>query len=148
MNFGLVKSAGSPACEIHTARNSGGNSGGSFQRNFSHQLKEDFKQRVTALFDELDNDAASIVVKLDIYKFENYRRLIRELLYEVVRNAYHLNSDCVFDCRGTKRTYATVSVVDKKLEELAEALLSRSSEQISFLSRVDEIRGLIMDLLY
>ncbi|MGI5936504.1 MAG: YaaR family protein [Oscillospiraceae bacterium] len=129
------------------AQSSGGNSSRSFQQQLGSQLKEQYRERVTALFNEINEQAAHIVETADMVAFEKYRRLIAALLEEVTNNAYRLESECVLDPSGRQRVYEIIRTIDKKLENLAADILSRNSKHIDYICRMDEIRGLIMDML-
>lgn len=139
----------SPAYGVRPAAgNSGHSSSGSFQQQMGQQEREHYKTRVAALFDEIAKAGSAMLEPVDLTKFERYRGMIQELLCEVVSHAYCLNSERMFDRFGRSRVYETVTIVDKKLEEIAGDLLRSSSERIDYLGRMDEIRGLLMDLLY
>ena len=43
--------------------------------------------------------------------------------------------------------YEIIRTIDKKLDNLADDILSRNSKHIDYICRMDEIRGLIMDML-
>ncbi|HHU22285.1 MAG TPA: YaaR family protein [Clostridiales bacterium] len=129
------------------AQSSGGKSSGSFQQQLGSQLKEQYRQRVTALFDEISEQAAYIIENVDMGAFEKYRQLIAALLEEVTSNAYRLESEYVLDPSGRQRVYEIIRTIDKKLENLAADILSRNSKHIDYICRMDEIRGLIMDML-
>lgn len=131
-----------------TAGNPGHSPSGSFQQQMDQQEREHYKARVAALFDEIAGAGSVILEPVDLNKFERYRGMIRELLREVVSHAYCLNSERMLDRFGRSRVYETVTIVDKKLEEIAGDLLRNSSDRIDYLGRMDEIRGLLMDLLY
>lgn len=136
-----------PVYSVHAVSGSQGRTTDSFQQHLGNQRKEHFKNRVMSLFDEITDQADSIVDNVDLLKFENYRGLIRDLLNEVVKNAYILNSERVMDQSGMRRIYSTIHIIDKKLECIAADILNRNSERIEYISRVDEIRGLVMDNL-
>ncbi len=46
-----------------------------------------------------------------------------------------------------KKKYVLISVIDRKLEQLAMAVLRNQSDQMKILERVEEINGLIVDLV-
>ncbi len=46
-----------------------------------------------------------------------------------------------------RKRYTLVSVIDEKLDKLAADVLLNQKEQLSILKRIDEINGLIVDLL-
>jgi len=47
----------------------------------------------------------------------------------------------------SKKRYAKISIIDKKLEDLAAMLLTSQKNQLIVVSRIEEIRGLLVDLL-
>lgn len=126
---------------------SGDNPAGGFRHNFDNQLKEHYRGRVIDLFDEIDQQAACSFTNIDLANLEKYLGLIRELVNEVVNNAFSLKKECVWDKSGKQRIYSTVTVIDEKLDQLAANLLNRDIERIAFISRIDEIRGLVLDML-
>jgi len=129
------------------SKGSGGKSAGSFYDTYQQQLKEHYKDRVAALFDEISEQAENIVDHVDISKFEKYCQLIGDLIREVINNAYSINSERILDHSGKQRIFTTVNIVDNKLEDLASDLIRKNSDRLDYLRRVDEIRGLVMDML-
>lgn len=129
------------------SNSSGGGATGGFQQSFAKQLNEEYRERIAALFDEINEQAAACFDNINLLNFERYRRLIKELVSEVVNRAYSLNKECVLDGNGKQRMYSSVNVIDEKLEQLAGDLLDKNVQQLDFISRIDEIRGLVMDIM-
>lgn len=125
-----------------------GGSLGGFKQALDQSLKENYKERVDSLFNDIKREVSAIIDGVDLVKFERYRTLISDLLAEVVNNAFSINREYIFDKYGKQRVYSTVSVIDEKLDKLASELLKSNMEVIKFLERMDEIRGLITDLLF
>ena len=50
------------------------------------------------------------------------------------------------DRRGRHRVYGMIKLVDEKMDELASALVADEKDHIDILDRVDEIRGLLLDI--
>ena len=78
-----------------------------------------------------------------------YRRAVQRLLRFVVRRAYvterHRSRPSV--TRGTQKEYTLIRTIDGKLEELTGELLRGQLQGIDVLKRVEEIRGLVVDLV-
>jgi uncharacterized protein YaaR (DUF327 family) len=149
MDLGRIKRT-QPSANIGLTGVTGGSGGGAsdaFHKQFGNQLKEDYRKRVTELFDEITDMAAVILDNADLSVFERYRGLIKNLLNEVVNNAYKLTSESVLDDRGRQRIYETISVIDQRLDEIASDILSKNNDRLEYISRVDEIRGLVLDML-
>lgn len=126
---------------------SGGNSGGSFRDQLGGQLKDDYKKRVAVILDEMTSLSSDFLSRIDIQAFERYLGQIKSLLTEIVKNAYVLNSENILDLSGRQRIFASVGIVDQKLDELAKNVLYQNGDRLDYLSKVDEIRGLVMDML-
>ena len=147
MELYKTRKASASAYSIPAAKGFGGRTSDSFQQHLGQKLKEDYRKRAAALFDEIGNDAAGMIDHIDLLSFERYRGLICDFLSEVVKNAYSMSSNLVLDYSGRQRLYATVNIIDRKLEDMAIDILERNGEHLDYISRVDEIRGLVMDLL-
>ena len=84
-----------------------------------------------------------------------YKKAVRNFIHYVVENGYELKEiqgakkKVVLSSGETKwnsKIHHQVQVVDKKLEELAAALLSNQLSQLERVSKIDEITGLLVDL--
>ena len=147
MEVNTVKRAQAPSRPMRAAGAAGGASSGSFGQQFGRQMKEDCKSRAEVLFDEIAGEAADLAGAVDLSRFEKHRRLIGELLSEIVCHAYDLRAECVTDASGRQRLYAAIRVIDRKLDAMAREMLDLNRGWIDYVGRMDEIRGLILDLL-
>lgn len=148
MDICEVRRKETPVCGIRAVGNTGDKYAGFFQQQFNNQMRDNYKKRLDELFDQLNGETSNILEYADIGIFETYRRLIGELLSEIVENAYRFHAEYILDYSGKQKLYTSVSVIDYKLDEMAKEILRKSRDKISFLSRIDEIRGLITDLLF
>jgi len=90
-----------------------------------------------------------------------YKQAVRNFISYVIQNGYSLERDEGIlnrqkpQFKGRRSTpeadqrkeYVKIQVIDKKLEDLAAMLLSRQVRQMELVSRLEEIRGLLVDLL-
>jgi len=90
-----------------------------------------------------------------------YKQAVRNFINYVVQNTYSLEYEEGIPNflkpgfkgrRGTPeamkgKEYTKIQVIDKKLEDLAALLISSQMRQIELVSRLEEIRGLLVDLL-
>jgi len=90
-----------------------------------------------------------------------YKQAVRNFINYVVQNSYKLEHDDGIlnklkpQFKGRRNTpdaenrtgYTKIQVIDKKLEDLAAMLLSGQKKQMEIVSRLEEIRGLLIDLL-
>ena len=85
--------------------------------------------------------------RADLREFHRYREMIRKLLDETVSNGFAFRKFRKFDMRGRNKTYAIIQCVNEKLDEILKALLSEEADHLALLSSVDDIRGMLVDLL-
>jgi uncharacterized protein YaaR (DUF327 family) len=90
-----------------------------------------------------------------------YKQAVRNFMHYVVENAYSKSTEAgisgllkprVKGPRGTleprkQMAYTKVQVIDTKLEELARRLLTSQMPQMEIASRLEEIKGLLIDLM-
>ena len=65
---------------------------------------------------------------------------------EVVNRSHKFSRENFLDRRGRHRVYGLVKLVDKNLDELAGELVKEEKDHIAILGKVDEIRGLLLDI--
>lgn len=118
----------------------------SFRYKFDAMGRERYEQNAADLAAKINEQGQKLAKKTDIGEMEKYRSLISELLNEVVSNAYAFQKENSFDFRGRHKVFATIQKINEKLEELASDIISGNKDAIRILSKVDDIRGLIIDV--
>ena len=118
-----------------------------FRRTLTTLSGEQHTAHLQELVCRIDEQGAKLAQRADIKEFERYRQLIREFLDEVVSNGYSFTKDNAFGARGRHRFFATVKTIDQKLDGLAKEVLQGQADSLDLLNRIDDIRGLILDLM-
>lgn len=107
---------------------------------------EDLSERLTQLMGKIDEQGKKISEHMDIRDMRQYRSLVKEFVNEVVNRSHQFSRENFLDRRGRHRVYGMVKLVDKHLDKLAEALVADEKDHLDILGRVDEIRGLLLDI--
>ncbi|NLY10960.1 MAG: YaaR family protein [Firmicutes bacterium] len=76
----------------------------------------------------------------------NYKRAVKSCLKILLSSSYHVTENSFYDRIGRRRVFTLVKVIDEKLEELSKGFLERESRNIDLATRLDEIRGMLLDL--
>ena len=118
-----------------------------FQRTLNALSKEQYETHLKELVNQIDEQGDRLEKKASIKEFEKYRQLIRNFLDEVVSNGYAFSKENAFSARGRQRFFATVKVIDSKLDELGKEVLKEQSDSLAILDKIDDIRGLIVDMM-
>ena len=100
-----------------------------------------------AKVDMLLSDITAQGNRIDIRDMKKYRGLIREFMNEVVFRSHKFSRENFLDRRGRHRVYGLIKLIDSNLDELAQELVKDEKDHIAILSKIGEIRGLILDIL-
>ena len=116
---------------------------------------------VNLLMDEVRNTGDVLQNRPFPDEIMRYKQAVRNFINYVVKNSFALEYEKGIPKfmkpgftgqRGTPdamshKQYTKITVIDKKLEDLAAMLLSTQGRQMELVSRLEEIRGLLIDLL-
>ncbi|MCF0131562.1 MAG: YaaR family protein [Pseudobutyrivibrio sp.] len=103
--------------------------------------------KLEALMNDISTQGKLLSEHMDVRDMKRYRGLIKEFMNEVVNRSHKFSRENFLDRRGRHRVYGMVKLVDEKLDELAQALVADERNHIDILNRIDEIRGLLLDIL-
>ncbi|HPE36778.1 MAG TPA: DUF327 family protein [Spirochaetales bacterium] len=78
---------------------------------------------------------------------KGYKKAVRDFVHYVVERAYDVDEHVSGRSVLKRKKFTTVTVIDEKLERLAADVLSAQRDKLDILRRLDEIHGLLVDLL-
>lgn len=104
------------------------------------------QQKLTGLMDDITLLGNHIAEHMDVRDMKRYRGLVKEFMNEVVNRSHKFSRENFLDSRGRHRVYGIVKLVDENLDALAEELMKEEKDHLTILGKVDEIRGLILDI--
>ncbi len=103
-------------------------------------------ERLNLMMEEIVMQGDKIVKRMDVRDMKRYRTLIKEFMNEIVNRSHKFSRENFLDRRGRHRVYGIIRLVDEKLDELAQELVNEECDKIAILAKVDEIRGLLLDI--
>ena len=107
---------------------------------FSHATLEDLLDEVHESGDKLkENPSVELV--------QAYKRAVRDFVHYVVDRSYAVEQKTSGRSILKRNAYFRVSVIDESLEKLAAEILRNQRDNLEILRRVDEINGMLVDLL-
>lgn len=113
------------------------------QRQEAQNLDETLKQMAS----DIIKQGERLTEKVDISELKIYKKMISEFLDEAVRGFAKFSKESYMDRRGRHRIYSVVKKVNKNLEELTQEILKSEKDHLKILAKVEDIRGLILDIL-
>ncbi|NTV89024.1 MAG: YaaR family protein, partial [Clostridiales bacterium] len=73
--------------------------------------------------------------------------LISEFLETAVGNSRKFMKKSLLDRRGRHRVYSIIKKINEEVDQLTQDVMKNESGNIDILRRVDDIRGLILDMI-
>ena len=120
---------------------------GSFKFTLSSAISDaQLQARVDALLMDITSQGERIAQHMDIRDLKKYRGLIKDFLNEVVYRSHKFSRENFLDRRGRHRVYGIIRKIDENLDALAEELVADEKDHLAILSRIGEIKGLLLDI--
>ena len=121
---------------------------GSFQFTLLSTIEETaLAERLSALLTDIEKEGKKISKHMDVRDMKYYRSLIQQFMNEIVSRSHKFSRENFLDRRGRHRVYGIIKLVDENLDLLAAELLKEEKDHLLILSKIDEIRGLLLDIL-
>ena len=108
--------------------------------------KADLKEKLTGLMKDIEEQGEKIAKHMDIKDMKKYRTSIKEFMNEVAAKAHEFSRENFLDRRGRHRVYGIIRQVDKNLDDLAQELMKEEKDHLAILGKIDDIRGLLIDI--
>ena len=135
-----------PSSQVQSVKSTAG-SGDSFKFTLISNIEEkDLQEKLGNMMQEITEQGEKIAKHMDIKDMRKYRQLVKDFLNEVVNRSHKFSRENFLDRRGRHRVYGIVKLVDKNLDELAGELVKEEKNHIEIVGRIDDIRGLLLDI--
>lgn len=123
-------------------------SDGSFKFTLISSIQEqELKAALTLMVEDITQQGNKISRHMDIRDMKKYRELIRNFMNEIVSHSHEFSRENFLDKRGRHRIYGMIKLVDQTLDELATELVKDEKDHLAILGKIDEIRGLLLDII-
>ncbi len=109
--------------------------------------EKDLQDKLNGLMKEINEQGDRLAKHMDIRDMKAYRSLVKEFMNEVVTRSHEFSRENFLDRRGRHRVYGIVRLIDENLDALAKELMSDEKDHLAILSRIDEIKGLLLDIV-
>jgi uncharacterized protein len=113
----------------------------------SHIEEQELQARLNFMLEEISAQGKKLAKHFDVKDMKHYRELIREFMNEIVNRSHKFSRENFLDKKGRHRVYTMIKLVDQNLDELAMELIKDEKDHIAILTKIDEIRGLLLDIL-
>jgi uncharacterized protein YaaR (DUF327 family) len=103
--------------------------------------------RLQGLISEIAMQGKRVAQHMDFGELKVYRKLITDFINEVVTHSHEFSRENFLDRRGRHHVYGIVRLVNEDLDELAQELLKNEKNSLAILEKIDEIHGLLLDMI-
>lgn len=111
------------------------------------QRKQAVKDIISVLQDKVYSCGADLAENVNEDTINKYKRAVRSFVNFAVNHSIDVKSviTCNLD-QMKKNNYFVVKVIDEKIENLTKELLFNQLDKLKILAKLDEIKGLLIDL--
>ncbi len=113
----------------------------------SHVEEQELQARLTTLMEEITMQGDKLAKKRDVRDMRRYRGLIKDFMNEITNRSHSFSRENFLDRKGRHRVYGIIRLVDENLDSLAQELMKDEQDHLAILSKIGEIRGLLLDIL-
>jgi uncharacterized protein YaaR (DUF327 family) len=151
----LANAAGGEARKVNASktRKAGKNKKRPFISLFEKVAETDLRElppseeSIHLLLDEIHSLGDALSKRPFFEEIKAYKQAVRNFVHYVVENSFTTEEHESGVNLLKRKKLTLVRVIDKKLEEMAAAILQSQSNQLNILASLEEINGLLVDLL-
>ena len=120
---------------------------GTFKFTLVSRIEEqDLQNALAGMMEEITRQGDKLSKHRDIKDMKRYRALIKDFLNEVVNRSHAFSRENFLDRKGRHRVYGIIRLIDENLDQLAQELVKDEQDNLAILSKIGEIRGLLLDI--
>ncbi len=121
---------------------------GSFKFTLISNIQEqELQSRLNLMMEDITMQGKRLSKHMDVRDMKRYRQLIKNFMNEIVNRSHKFSRENFLDRRGRHRVYGMIKLIDQNLDELAMELIKEETDNIAILMKIDEIRGILLDLI-
>ncbi|QAY67479.1 YaaR family protein [Paenibacillus protaetiae] len=121
-------------------------------RSFSDTLIQQDAQRsqeeLQQKLQDIHNQGERLSRSMTVRELKLYRHMVKQFLEYTARKGIGIKEMRGFDRRGRTKKYKLLDEIDETLVSMAEELLASEEGRLELLSKIGEIRGLLINYLY
>jgi uncharacterized protein YaaR (DUF327 family) len=111
-----------------------------------YKEEDDKRRSLDEILQNLDEQGRKFQDKPTMEELLKYKSLVRKFLDRTVRQSLK-----VHDHKGARKVsgqklYKQIEIIDQKLSDLTLCIIQKETKNINLMARLDEIRGLLIDL--
>lgn len=94
----------------------------------------------------LETQGKKLSETLSLRDLKDFRDMVKSFLRSTLGQSRKMQDESSWDSQGRPKLMARITKIDHALDELGKQLLDQQVKPLEVLTKIDEIRGLIVDL--
>ncbi|WP_349409045.1 YaaR family protein [Pseudalkalibacillus sp. SCS-8] len=119
---------------------------GKFQSVVQAQQEKLQNEHLSSLLGKIESQGKRLVRSRTLSDLREYKRLVKRFVKESVEHGMSLKKSRSWGGQGNLDTMRLIERIDEELLMLTDELVAREGESIDILSRIGEIKGLLVNL--
>ncbi|OMP65806.1 YaaR family protein [Domibacillus epiphyticus] len=103
-------------------------------------------EKLNGMMKDIETQGEKLSEHRTIDDLRKYKKMVKEFMEEAVNSGLQLEEQRGFNRRGRTKVYKIVKEVDNRLTELANDVINKEKSQLDILSKVGEIKGLLVNI--
>lgn len=108
--------------------------------------EKDLQEKLKSMIQDISEQGDKIAKHMDIKDMKRYRELVKGFMNEITSRSHEFSRENFLDRRGRHRVYGIVKLVDKNLDDLAAELMKEEKDHLAIVGKIDDIRGMLIDI--
>jgi uncharacterized protein YaaR (DUF327 family) len=104
------------------------------------------KQVCSQLMEQIDLQSQELKKSFTPEGIRQYIKLVQFFMKETMKETYAIDEDTHWDASGNRKNFIIVKKVNQALEDLMDSVVNQEKPRIDLVAKLDEIRGLLLDL--
>lgn len=113
-----------------------------FQTQLSASVNNQIKKELEQLLIDIDEKGKRFLDHPNVENLNEYKIAVRQFLIQATKKTYRVQS-----LYGNRMDYKVVETINNKIETLSFDMIRKEENKLLLIDRLDEIRGLLIDLL-
>ena len=117
-----------------------------FQEKLEAVNEENIRERLDSLLDYVDQYGDKLKETMDKEDLQAYKAQVKEFLQIIQKEFARTKQSFSWDNQGNLKTYMIIEKINHEMEMLQEEFIQDQADVLEVVRRIDEIRGLLLDL--
>lgn len=115
-------------------------------KNVLTESKQTQNQALSSFIAQLDIKGKKLAETFSLKDLWEFKDMVKDFLKSTLGQSRHMQEESLWDFRGQPKIMARVNKINQALEELGKEVCQSQKEPLNILAKIDEIKGLILDL--